>query len=209
MARYTYEMEIQDYDEAVIISNADLDMTTEITYEAVQNPGIKVTVLGIGERTVANLGKLFEMSDSTPEHIQDELSGKLIDLFLGRVPGWKMVGAALSLIAPSFTFVKPIPRVAGNNEALAYEYVYVSCVGYDYAKMEVEVPYGDGLPPRRYMVEAFSKEMPNPNDPVCPNSELSYILTEYLGKRKVKTIKHTQSDGDDCRGICRCYITEY
>lgn len=202
MAKYEYTRYIEDYEEPIVISNADVDRDIDVTIETILNPGMNVTILEMGIQAKKRMENLFSIIPGTEPQVINELHGKLTELFCGRLPGWKMTGACLSLMCPSFHFVKPLPDKNVRGEKPSYDEVSVTYCGFDYMKVEFEVDYGDSLPSRRYIVEMEAKKS-------LSHDNLDYIIVEYFGKRKIRRLKISESERDVAGGRCLCHITEY
>lgn len=205
MAKFEYTRYIEDYDEPIVISNADVDRDVDVTTETILNPGIKVTILEMGTEAKKQIDCLFELRGWVQQHVEDELDEKLVDLFCGKIPGWKMTGVCLSLTCPSFSFIKLLPDKNGRSGSLSYDDASMTCCGFDYMKVEFEVGYGDNLPPRRYIVEMGIKNA-SPED---EDGNLCYTIMEYFGRRKVKKLNLSSIDCDHSRQRCLCHITDY
>lgn len=197
MARIKYDLYLHDLDELIAISSTDGDRFVDVTQESFKNPPIKLAIL---ER---------DCSDAVVEHfsidgndrVTQELYGKKADLLFGRLPAWRLVGVDISPICLSMYYVAVCPDGDEACGDLQYDSAFVYFVANEPTKMEFTVDYADGMPPRRYVLQL------EPLDVVHEFDALHVIITEYVGKRKVRSIEFTE--GEETEQGQLCHITEY
>lgn len=197
MARIRYDRYLQDVDELISISNADNDRSVDVTPETFENPPIKFTIL----EAEGTEDPFTKFSVEGNDEIKRELSGKVTNLLCGQLPGWRLIGADFSPTCFSMCCAAVRPEGKESCGNIRYDCISLHFVSFTRVKMEIEADYADGLPPRRYVAEMDVTEK-KPGDDI-----LHVIVTEYLGKRKVRRIEFTE--GEETEEGQLCHIIEY
>lgn len=197
MARIRYDRYLQDVDELISISNADNDRSVDITPETFENPPIKFAILEAG----GTEDPFTQFSVEGDNEIKRELSENVANLLRGQLPGWRLIGADFSPTCFSMYCVAVRPEGGENCGNIRYDWASLHFVSFKQVKMEIEADYADILPPRRYVAEMDVTEKKSGDD------ILHVIVTEYLGKRKVRRMEFTE--GEETEQGQLCHIIEY
>lgn len=201
MARIMYDRYLTDADCSIDITNADTEYLTTTVPESFINPPIKMRFLNTGEKSFEELC-LDAVGDDEIEISREDT----LRMVRGELPGWRLVGTQFTASGGFSAFYAnehPMEMLAsskGKHSYTAAKGVSFFFVERDFLKVELEVDYADGLPPRRYIGKVTDDE----------EDGIKTEIIEFLGKRKVRKMQFSENEyGNERIPGHVCHITEY
>lgn len=201
MARITYDLYLHDPQNMITITNADTDYFADVSPESFTNPPIRMKFLNMERKDIEKLCLRAINRDELT--IDDE---NVLLMVRGELPGWHLIGANFDACdGLSVFYANEHRKATPPTESNLYDYhlaegaMFHFLAGEDCLEVEFEVDYADGSPVRCYI----GKVVDNDN---CYET----IVTEYLGKRKIRKFEFSESEcSNDYQHGHLCHITEY